>query len=197
LRKAIEIRLNSSMGWPVWLRYGLIGGVVAFASTLGINLAILLVQPVNLCRAGPGILIPLFLGSFIVFVLMAAGAGFASARSGAPTEQASLSGIVVGAVSGCAPVILLLFSSSMTQRLQQLAAACPDGGGVTFFGSTPPPGFVVPTPPPEALAGPLGGPGMIAGLTGAVISIGIGIAIAYGAAALGAVIASATRSRSA
>ena len=184
------------MGWPVWLRYGAIGRGVAFIATLASDFAILVPRPADLCRVGP-LIIPLFmLGAFFVFVLMAAAAGFASARAGTATNQASLAGIIVGAISGCAPLLFAVFSSSVFQRVQQLSTACPDVGTVTFFGSTPPPGFVVPTPPPEAFAGPFGAPGIIGGLIAAVISTGIGIAIAYGAAALGALIGSATRSHS-
>jgi hypothetical protein len=195
LRKHDEIHLNRGMGWPVWLRYGLIGGGVALIATLASDFAILIPRPSDLCRVGP-VIIPLFmLGALFVFVLMAAAAGFASARAGAATTQASLAGIVVGAISGCASFLFAVFSSSVFHRVQELSTTCPDVGTITF-GSTPPPGFVVPTPPPEAFAGPFGSPGIIGGLIAAVISIGVGIAIAYGAAALAAVIALATRPRS-
>jgi len=68
---------------PPWLRYGLIAGIIAFSCTLTANLAVTWLSPADLCRVG--FIVPLLsLGALIIFLAMAAAAGFKTARAGAP-----------------------------------------------------------------------------------------------------------------
>ena len=48
------------------VRFGAIAGVIAFASTLAANLAILLLRPADLCRVGPLVIPVLMLGAAFV-----------------------------------------------------------------------------------------------------------------------------------
>jgi hypothetical protein len=186
---------------PVWLRYGVIGGFIAFASTLAANLAITLLRPADLCRAGPGSLILLNLGAVFVLVWMAAAAGFITARRVGSIALATLSGIVVGCIAGLALPALIPFTSTAMHRIQELSTQCPDAGGSFSFGfGTPPPGVVIPTPPPgfstpppEVFAPPTGVFGAVITAIGMLITIGFGIGLAAGAAALGGLVGAALR----
>src|SRR6202022_4697980 len=91
----------------VWVRYGLIGGVITFTSTLAANLAIILLRPDDLCRAGPVSLLLLTLGAVIILIWMAAAAGFATARRVGSVGQATLSGVLVGVIAGFALIAVL------------------------------------------------------------------------------------------
>jgi hypothetical protein len=186
---------------PVWVRYGLIGGFIAFASTLAANLAITLLRPADLCRAGPGSLLLLNLGAVIVLIWMAASAGFITGRRLGSVAQATLAGVVVGAIAGLALVAVIPFTSATTHRIQELSTQCPDAGGSFSFGfGTPPPGVVLPTPPPgfstpppEAFAPPTGVVGDVIMAVGLLFTISFGIGLAAGAAALGGVVGAALR----
>jgi len=185
---------------PVWVRYGLIGGLIAFGSTLAANLAITLLRPVDLCRAGPGSLLLLNLGAVIILVWMAASAGFITGRRAGSVGQATLSGVVVGFIAGLALVALIPFTSTTMHRLQELSTQCPDAGGSFSFGfgtpppgviATPPPGFS--TPPPEAFAPPTGVVGDVIMAVGLLFTISFGIGLAAGAAALAGLVGVASK----
>jgi hypothetical protein len=174
---------------PAWVAYGAIAGVFAFACTVGANLIITWVQPAALCRAGP-LIIPLsMLGALVVFIALAAAAGFATGRAIGPGSTPALAGLLVGALGGCALLALIPFAPSVGQRIQELMALCPDGGSFSFGGSAPPPGVLQP-PPPEAVGPPTGA----AAVFNAVVMITIGLGLAAGAAALAGHLGVATRS---
>src|SRR5437870_5715003 len=74
-----------------------------------------------------------------------------------------------------------------------------------FIQGTPPPGVVVPTPPPGFTLSPGGGAvsvslsgsmGTVVRIIGLVVTVGVGMAFATGAAALTGLIGAAMRSRS-
>src|SRR6266702_5943274 len=138
---------------PPWLRFGLIAGIVAFGGTLAANLAVTWVSPADLCRVG--LIVPLLsLAAFVVFLAMAAAAGFKTARAGAPAPDPTLAGLLVGVLAGCALVVLFPFVSSAEHRFQEVAAVCScpvsSGGGSFSFnvGPTPPPEVFIPPQPP-------------------------------------------------
>jgi hypothetical protein len=174
---------------PAWVWCGVIAGVLAFACTFAANLIITWVQPGALCRAGP-LIIPLtMLGALVVFLALAAAAGFATGRAIGPGSSPALAGLLVGALGGCALLALIPFAPSVGQRIQELMALCPDGGSFSFGGSAPPPGVLQP-PPPEAVGPPTGA----AAVFNAVVMITIGTGLAVGAAALAGLLGVATRS---
>lgn len=179
---------------PAWVRYGVIAGILAFAFTLGANIAITWVKPADLCRTGP-LIIPLFmLGALVVFVALAGAAGFATGRASGPGPAPSLAGLVVGVLGGCALLALIPLMPSVFQRIQELSSLCPDSVSFGFGGPTPPPGTIA-TPPPELFAGPPSGPtGALSAAFGALATITIGIGLAAGAAALAGLLGVATRS---
>lgn len=195
-----------------WVRYGLIAGIIAFVCTLVANTAVAWLPPADLCRAGPLIVPLLSLGALGIFLLMAVAAGFATGRAGGGSgPNATLAGLLVGVIGGCALVALLPFLPAVEHRFQELSSLCPQpavlGGGGSFsfnFGPTPPPGvFVIPTPPPKAFATPPpgafatpSGPGGVLGqMVEMVITIMVGVGLAVGAAALGGLVGAATRPR--
>jgi hypothetical protein len=202
---------------PPWVRYGLIAGIVAFAATLAANLAITWPSPADLCRMGPFPVVLLSLGALVIFIAMAAAAGFKTARTGASGPDPTLSGLLVGVLGGCALVVLLPFVPSVEHRFQELAAVCPcpalsGGGSFSFnFGPTPPPGVFIPTPPPEFFATPPPGAfatpppgafvfppraaGVVGQLVGMLFTILIGTAAATGAATIAGQAGTAARSR--
>ena len=192
---------------PAWVRYGLIAGIFAFACTLAANLAIGWLSPADLCRTGPFIVPLLSLGALVIFIAMAAAAGFKLGRLGSPGVDATLAGLLVGVVGGCALIVLLPLVPSVEHRFQELNALCPGpavfgGGSFSFTFGSPPPGFVIPTPPPEAFATPppdafafsTGAEGMVGQLIGMVITILIGIGVAVGSATVAGQAGVATRS---
>jgi hypothetical protein len=187
---------------PVWVRYGLIGGFIAFASTLAANLAIALLRPADLCRAGPGSLLLLNLGAVIVLIWMAASAGFITGRRVGSVAQATLSGVVVGGIAGLALVAVIPFTSTAMHRIEELSTQCPDAGGSFSFGfGTPPPGVVISTPPPgfptspppEAFAPPTGVVGDVITAIGLLFTVSFGVGLAAGTAALGGLVGAALR----
>ncbi len=198
----------SSLATP-WLRYGLIAGIVAFACTLAANLAITWPSPADLCRVGTFIVPLLSLGALVIFLLMAAAAGFKTARAGKPAPDPTLAGLLVGVLGGCALIVLLPFIPSVGHRLQELSALCPDtgsfsgGGSFSFNFGSPPPGFVIPSPPPEAFmtppleafAPPTGRAAMVGELLGMVLTILIGIGGAVAVATIAGLVGTAARSR--
>lgn len=190
---------------PAWVRYGAIAGIIAFACTLAANLPVRWLSPADLCRRGPFIIPLLSLGALVIFVAMAAAAGFKVGRLGGPGMDATLAGLLVGVLGGCALIVLLPFVPSVEHRFQELNALCPGPafGGASFsftFGS-PPPGFVIPTPPPEVFATPppgalafsTGAAGTVGRLVGMVITILCGIGVAVGAATVAGRAGMATR----
>jgi hypothetical protein len=174
---------------PAWVRYGVIAGVLAFACTLGVNLAFIALKPADLCHTGPLIIPLLMLSALAVFLALAGVAGFATGRASGPGSSAALAGLLVGVLAGCALLALIPFAPSVGQRLQQLMALCPDGGSFSFGGSTPPPGVLQP-PPPEAIGPPIGA----AAVVNAVVMITIGTGLAAGVGALAGLLGVATRS---
>lgn len=110
---------------PAWARYGIVAGIVAFAATLAADLSVLWLRPADLCRAGPPILLLMNLVALLVFLVLAASAGFVTGRTTGVVSEAVLAGLLVGAISGCALVATTPFISRATQRLQDLSAACP------------------------------------------------------------------------
>jgi hypothetical protein len=208
--------VDASRLTPPWVRYGLIAGIVAFACTLAANLAIRLLSPADLCRAGPVIVPLLGLGAFLIFLAMAAAAGFRTGQASASGPDAALAGLLVGVLGGCALVVLLPFIPGVEHRFQELNTLCPDtgsfsaGGSFSFgFGPTPPPGYVIPTPPPEFFASPPPGafatppPGAFefgpVGVLGLVLqmllTILVGLGFAAGAGALAGLAGRASRAR--
>jgi hypothetical protein len=175
---------------PAWVRYGVIAGVFAFASTLGANLTITWLEPAALCRTGPLIIPLLMFAAFAVFLAVAGAAGFATGRASGSGPAPALAGLVVGILGGCALLGLIPFAPSMSHRIQELMALCPDTGSFSFGGPTPPPGAFQ-TPPPEALGPPTGA----AAVFNAAVMITIGTGLAAGAAALAGILGVATRSR--
>jgi hypothetical protein len=199
---------------PPWLRYGLIGGVIAFSCTLAASLATASLSPADFCRIG--FIAPLLsLGALVIFLLAAAGAGYTTARVGAPAPDPTLAGLLVGVLAGCALVVLLPLVTSAEHRLQEASAVCGpafSGGGSFSFniGPTPPPGVFIPTPPPEFATPPPGGfvtappgafvfppsaEGIVGQLIGMVFTILIGTALATGAATIAGQAGTAARSR--
>jgi len=187
------------------VRFGAIAGVIAFASTLAANLAILWVRPSDLCRIGPLILPLLYFGALFVFLLLAAVAGFLAGRVDGTVPSAALAGVMVGAISGCALLVLIPFGPAIMHRLLELQSLCPDGGSFSFgTASSPPPGLGTPPPgliPPPPGAFPASGTfgtgsvpvGLILDVIGLAFGIGVGTALATGAAALGGLAGVATR----
>ena len=209
--------LPPGSGVPPWIRYGVISGAFAFAVTLAASLVILVVRPADLCRVGP-VIVPLAgLVAFIAFLFFAAAAGFATGRATGLLGQAALSGLVVGVVGGCALLASLPFTAAMQQRFEQLSAVCPPtsgfGGGVysfqlgttppAFIQGTPPPGAEVPTPPPGGFSfSPTGGAvslsfsgstGTVLRMIGLVVTVGVGMGFATGAAAVAGIVGAAKR----
>ena len=204
---------------PAWVRYGLIAGIVAFAGTLAANLAITWPSPADLCRMGPLPVGLLSLAALVIFMAMAAAAGFKTARTGSPGPDPTLAGLLVGVLGGCALVVLLPFVPSVEHRFHELTTLCADtgtfstGGSFSFnFGPTPPPGVVIPTPPPEffatpppgafatpppgAFVFPPPGPGGTLGLVlQMLITILVGIGGAVGIATITGLAGTAARSR--
>ena len=174
---------------PAWVRYGVIAGLLAFACTFAANLIITWVRPAALCRAGP-LIIPLsMLGALVVFLALAAAAGFATGRAIGPGSTPALAGLLVGVLGGCALLALIPFAPGVDQRIRELMALCPDGGSFSFGGSAPPPETL--QPPPLEAVGPATG---VAGIFTAVVMITIGTGLAAGAATLAGLLGVATRS---
>jgi hypothetical protein len=174
---------------PAWVRYGVIAGVFALASTLGANLTIAWLEPAALCRTGPLIIPLLMFAAFVVFLALAGSAGFATGRASGSGSAPALAGLVVGVLGGCALLALIPFAPSVSHRIQELMALCPDTGSFGFGGPTPPPGAFQ-APPAEALGPPTG----VAAVFNATVMITIGTALAAGAAALAGLVGVATRS---
>jgi hypothetical protein len=151
----------------------------------------------------------LSLGALLIFLAMAAAAGFATGRAGASGPDPALAGLLVGVISGSALVVLLALMPGVEHRFQELTTLCPDtsssnaGGFFSFNFGSPPPGAAIATPPPEAFATPppgalafsSGSVGMVGVLVGMVITILVGIGIAVGVAAVAALAGRATRAR--
>jgi hypothetical protein len=203
---------------PAWIRYGLAGGVLTFALTLGANLLVLAVSLNQLCRVGPALFLLSSLVGFFAFLLVATATGFATSRAGGVIMDAALSGLLLGGLGGCAVLASLAAAPAVHQRLVQAGEHCPVpnpfNGGVYSFqvGMTPPPGLI-PSPPPGSVtsspqpafsAGFSGGSAAIS-VSGALaraleiastaITIIAGMALAAGAAALGGGIGISLRSR--
>jgi len=181
------------------IRFGVIAGVIAFASTLAANLAIIVLRPADLCRVGPLSVILLNLAALFIFLVLAAAAGFAAGRADGSVPSAALAGVLVGAISGCAMVALIPFGSALMHRLLELNTLCPDGGSFSFgTGASPPPGLGTPPPgalePPPGVFTPQSGPGgLVLQAIGLLFGIGFGTALATGAAALAGLVGVATR----
>jgi hypothetical protein len=211
---------------PVWARYGIVAGMLAFATTLAADLSVLWLGPRDLCRAGPPILLVISALALLVFVLLAAAAGFATGHASGVVSQAVLAGLLVGAIGGCALVVTVPFISGATQRAQELSVACPQAqafarsfffsigptpppgfAGATpppaFFGETPPPGLFSPPPgsygslPPSAMAPPSGIAGALLDTVGLMFRIGFGTGLAAGTAGAAGALGAAIRPRAA
>lgn len=202
---------------PAWVRYGLIAGIIAFACTLAANLAITWLRPADLCRFGPLIIPLLSFGALVIFLWMAAAAGYATGRAGSSGPDPTLAGLLVGVLGGCALIVLLPFIPSAEHRFQELAALCPGpgsvvGGSFSFNFGSPPPGFVMPTPPPEffatpppgglvtpppgAFVFPPGAGGRVGEVLGMVVTILVGVGGAVGAATAAGMAGTASHVRS-
>jgi hypothetical protein len=180
------------------VRYGAIAGVIAFATTLAANLAILVFSPADLCRMGPLNLLLFNLGALLVFLVLAGVAGFLAGRAGGTVPAAALAGVMVGAISGCALLVLIPYGPALMQRLTELNALCP-GGTISFGpGASPPPGVTPPPgafPPAGSFGTPTGPAGLVLEVIGLVFGIAVGTGFATGAAALGGLVGVATRPR--
>lgn len=189
----------------------MITGVIAFGITLTSNLLFLILDPSQLCRLGP-LVIPLsMLTALGAFLLLAAIAGFLAGRMTGAVSDAALTGLVMAAISGLALLAMIPFFPSAQHRFADLQTRCPQassvGGSSNLTNGSPPPGFV-PTPPPgfapptppAGFVGP--GPGALPSgpaetvffAFGLLLNIGFGMGLATGAAALGGLIGTSTRS---
>lgn len=199
---------------PARVRYGLIAGMIAIVSTLAFNLWILLLRPADLCHMGPFASFLFPFGALIMFIVLAVAAGFATGREAGSLPDATLTGVLVGIVASLALVALIPFIPAVSHRLLELNQLCPgpssvSGGSFSFtFGPTPPPGVLVPTPPPPPFVIPtpapasvifappqLGMGGAVSTAMGLVFTMGVGVGLAAGAAALGGLVGTATRHR--
>lgn len=199
---------------PAWVRVGLVAGAIAFVVTLLANLLILILQPADLCRFGPGIIPLSFLAALAAFVVLAAVAGFLTGRATGDVSEAALTGLLVGAISGCALLALVAFQPAISHRTEALSARCPDtsiftsGGSFSFGFGTPPPGFIPPTPPgvfptpppgffatpPPGFASPPAGPvGIVLEAVGLIVTLTFGTALATGVASLSGLIGASMR----
>src|SRR5437764_14742351 len=95
------------------VRFGAVAGVIAFASTLAANLAILVLRPADLCRVGPLSIILLTPGAALIFLLLAGAAGFAAGRADGTVATAALARREAAATSGCAGVALSPFGPAI------------------------------------------------------------------------------------
>jgi hypothetical protein len=194
------------------------GGVLTFALTLGANLLVLAVSLNQLCRVGPVLFLLSSLVAFFAFLLAAAATGFATSRAGGAIMDAALSGLLLGALGGCAVLASLAAAPGVHQRLLEASAQCPAPnpfhGGVYSFqvGMTPPPGLIlspspgsVPSSPQPAFSAGVSGGSVAMSVSGAMaralevastaITIIAGMALAAGAAALGGGVGISLRSR--
>lgn len=165
-------------GMPALIRFGLPAGLTSFAIALLANLAILILQPSQLCRLGPGI-IPLFLfASWVVFVLLAAVAGFLTGRVTGAVSSAALTGIVIAGISGIGLLVLIPLSPQVSQRVAELNAICSPQG----------------SPPIASPAGFSTGPSStVLFAIARIVNLCIGTAIAAAFATLGGLVGAATR----
>ena len=200
---------------PASARLGVIGGIMALATTLAANLWILLVGPADLCRFGPLAALLFDVGALIVFVLLAAAVGMATGRAVGSVGQATLAGVLFGVIAGVALLLTVPFAPAVTHRLQEVDTLCPQtsairgGGGGSFsfsFGPTPPSGVVLPTPPPGFFitpppvgfeSSPFGVAVALPSVIGLLATVVVGTGLAAGTAALGGLIGVASRPRSA
>jgi len=200
---------------PASARIGVIGGIMAVATTLAANLWILLVRPADLCRFGPFAALLFDAAALIVFVLLAAAVGTATGRAVGSVGQATLAGLLFGVIAGVALLLTVPFAPAVTHRLQDVNTLCPQtsairggsGGSFSFsFGPTPPPGVVPPTPPPGFFitpppigfeSSPSGVAVALPSVIGLLATVAVGIGLAAGTAALGGLIGVALRPRSA
>jgi hypothetical protein len=106
---------------PAWLRHGLTYGAVAAVATLVVNVGGRALRGSDLCHPGAAGSLP-YLG-FALFVLVAALAGRATVKAGQPNSAAAMAGLVVGAVSAIAGVILLLLALGDVNQAVQCAQA--------------------------------------------------------------------------
>lgn len=106
---------------PAWLRNGLTYGAVAAVVTLVVNLGGRALRGSDLCHPGAAGSLP-YLG-FGLFMIVAALAGRATARAGQSNSAAAMAGLVVGAVSAIAGVILLLLALGDVNQAVQCTQA--------------------------------------------------------------------------
>jgi hypothetical protein len=106
---------------PAWLRNGLTYGAAAAVVTLVVNVGARVARGSDLCHPGAAGSLP-YLG-FALFVIVAALAGRATVKAGQPKSAAALTGLVVGAVSGIAGVILLWLALGDVHQMVQCAQA--------------------------------------------------------------------------
>jgi hypothetical protein len=195
---------------PVWARYGIVAGILALRDHADRRfLRALAGTPRSLSRRSALLITSAI--ALLVFVLLAATAGFATGHASGVVTQAVLAGLLVGAISGCALVATTAFISRATQRAQELSAACPQAQAFArsfffsigptpppaFFGETPPPGLFSPppgpfgSPPPSAVAPPSRIAGSVLNAVGLMFRIGFGLGLAAGTAAGTAAVACA------
>jgi hypothetical protein len=135
----------------------------------------------------------------LVFLVLAAAAGFAAGRADGTVPSAVLAGVMVGAISGLALLALIPFGPAIMHRVLELSNLCPDGGSFSFgTGASPPPGVGTPPPgafepPAGAFASPSGPGGLVLQGIGLLFGIGVGAGFAAGAAALAGLVGVATR----
>lgn len=106
---------------PAWLRNGLTYGVIAVIVTLVVNLAGRGLRGSDFCN--PGVAGSLPFAGFGLFVIVAALAGRATVQAGQPISAAALAGLVVGAVSAIAGLLLLLLALGDVDKAVQCARA--------------------------------------------------------------------------
>src|SRR5436305_12970744 len=102
------------------VRFGAVAGVIAFASTLAANLAILVLRPADLCRVGPLSIILLNLGAAFIFLLLAGVAGFAAGRADGTVPSAARVRVGVGGIGGCGVVPLLSLRATSMHPLVEV-----------------------------------------------------------------------------
>jgi hypothetical protein len=106
---------------PIWLRHGLTYGAVAAVVTLVVNIGGRVLRGSDLCHPGAAGSLP-YLG-FALFVIVAALAGRATVKAGQRNSAAAMAGLVVGAVSAIAGVILLVLALGDVNQMVQCAQA--------------------------------------------------------------------------
>lgn len=102
-----------------WLRNGLALGIAAGITTAVVNGLSALTRPTNICQPNANGTVFSVLG-MVLFIALAAIAGWRTTHAGLPLSSAALSGLIVGAISGVVVLLVVLLSLGNAER----AARC-------------------------------------------------------------------------